>query len=191
MRQSLLLSTAVTFALLISLPALAGPCDGLKLDLEKGTLGPVSLKHNLADVKKALPCAPETVESMAGTALFFAKQGFYITPGESISVYATQTPFKGMLSQNILNKPKATVEGLLGAADYSAREEAEAGFYTHAFYTRSWGTLMLKYSPKGLLEELTLNRSALDKIKKQFPEETTEAKPAAQAAEDLSEELSK
>lgn len=167
----------LALTLLSAAPALAGPCDALKLDLDKGTLGSVGLKNKLAEVKTALPCSPELVESMTGKGLFFAKQGFFIVPGDTITIYTLTTPFKGTLSQNILNKPIAAVETLLGAAEYSAREEAENGFYTHAFYARPWGTLMLKYSPKGLLEELTLSSASLDKIKKQYPEETPEAVP--------------
>lgn len=163
------------FTLSLSMPAWAGPCDGLKLDLAQGVLtapgGSVGLKSKLDEIKKILSCASESSESMAGASLYYAQQGLLLAPGRMITVMSLPTPFKGSLSQNILNKTSAEVEALLGAADYSAQEETETAgsFYTHAFYIRPWGTLMLKYSPKDKLEEVSLSSDSIEKWKKQFP----------------------
>lgn len=170
--------TAIGIALItlsLSTPAWAGPCDGLRLDLAQGVLtapgGRLGLKSKVDEIKKILACASESSESMAGASLYYAQQGLLLAPGRMITVMSLPTPFKGSLSQNILNKTSAEVEALLGAADYSAQEETETegSFYTHAFYRRPWGTLMLKYSPKDKLEEISLSADALEEWKKQFP----------------------
>lgn len=173
MKYSLLLTL---LSLGLNLPLWAAPCDALKLDLEKGTLsgagGSISLKSKLAEIKKALPCAPESFESMQGTGLFYARQGFLIAPGHLLTVFGSKPPFKGSLTPSILHKSLSEVESLLGVAEYSVQEatETEGSFYTHAFYSRSWGTLILKYNPKNRLEELSLSADSLKELLKQYPQ---------------------
>ncbi|PIQ27365.1 hypothetical protein COW36_15525 [bacterium (Candidatus Blackallbacteria) CG17_big_fil_post_rev_8_21_14_2_50_48_46] len=171
--HSLLLSTLLL--LLASTPALAGPCEKMKLDLDKGTLNGISVKATLATVRKAFPCPAKESKYENTVSLYFEAAGFFFTPGQSITVSSMLEPgFNGSLSKDLLGASADQVEEALGASQYQAREVADESlgyYFYYAFYTRPWGTLILKYDyyTPSHVEEITLSTESLASLKKKYP----------------------
>lgn len=161
---------------LLAGPALAGACDKLFLDVDKGTLNGVKLTASLAEVKKAFPCPHKTSKDQFGEHLFFAEHGFYLTVGKSILVLGADEPsFMGTLSKDLLGKNLFEVSDLLGDAAYTAHQavsdEEEGGRYSYDFFPRPWGTLIVKYSyfSPEYVEEVMITTQKLDELKKLYP----------------------
>ncbi len=157
-------------------PVLAGACDKLFLDLDKGTLNGVKLTASLAEVQKAFPCPHTRSKDQFGEHLFFTEQGFYLTVGKSILVSGVDEPgFMGDLSKDLLGKGVLEVGDLLGDVAYTAHQSisgSEQGArYRFAFYPRPWGTLIVKYSyfSPAYVEEVMITTQKLAELKKLYP----------------------
>lgn len=169
-----LLTGLTLLALLAPLPALAGTCTDLHLDLDRGTLNEVGLGASLNTVKRAFPCDHSSTTDKRGTSLYYGAQNFMFVPGHSISVFNTGKHFPGTMSKAVLGKTAPEIGFLLGAPAHVIKVPAggaKGQFYSYALYPRSYGSLILKFThfQPATAEEVILSRQPIDVIRNAFP----------------------